>query len=145
MSEEVTYYSDGAIRITNARAVLGGKSYAMANITSVAMWKRPANRTPGVVIAIVGLLITLCACCPASFTLGSSDSDAAASGLLFVGVGLLGLLGLVAGIVIAAIAKPSYVVRLGSASGETDALVSKDQEYIQKIVNAVNEAIIKRG
>jgi hypothetical protein len=130
MSEETTFYSDGAIRVTNARAVIGGKTYAMANITSVSMGTRPANRNPGIVIAIVGLLIAACT--------GIMASDGA-GGIVF------GILVLVAGIVVAVIAKPSYIVRIGSASGEADALVSKDREYIQKIVNATNEAIIKRG
>lgn len=62
-----------------------------------------------------------------------------------IGGFIVGALMLVAGLVIAALSKPSYIVRLGSASGEADALISKDREYIQKIVNALNEAIIKRG
>lgn len=145
MSEEVTYYSDGAIRVTNARAVLGGKTYAMANITSVTMGKIPANRTAGIVIALAGLVIASCAGCPAVFALSSSGSDTTVFWVASVGVGLLGLLALAAGIAVAAGAQPSYVVRLGSASGETNALVSRDQEYIQKIVSALNEAIIRRG
>jgi len=119
---EASYYQDGTVSITNARAVLGGKTYAMANITSVSMATIPANRKPGIVIAIIGLLI-------AGVTNG----------------GIIGLLILAAGIVLAVIVKPSYVVRIGSASGEADGLVSPNIEYIQKIVNAVNEAIIKRG
>lgn len=129
MSEETVYYSDSAIQVTNARAVLGGKTYAMANITSVTMGEKPVNRTPGIVIAIVGLSIAAC----------TSTASNSAGGVIF------GILVLAAGIAIAAIAKPSYIVRLGSASGESDALISKDREYIQKIVNAINEAIIKRG
>ncbi len=137
MSEgEVTYYSDGTIQVTNTRAMLGGKTYAMANITSVMMGEKPANRTPGAVIAIVGFLVTACG------VIGTSDSGG--SGGWVVGL-LFGLLVLGAGIAIAANAKARYVVRVGSASGESDALVSEDKEYIQKIVNAMNEAIIKRG
>ena len=145
MSEEITYYSDGVIQITNARAVLGGKSYAMANITSVGIWERPPDRTPGVALTVGGLVTGLCACCPALGTLGSHDSDVAGFGILFVVVGLLGLVMLIAGIAIAATAKPSYVMRLGSASGEIDALISKDLDYVQRIVDAVNKAIIERG
>jgi len=50
-----------------------------------------------------------------------------------------------AGIAIAVMTKPSYVVRIGSASGEANALVSKDRAFVGKIVNAMNEAIVKRG
>ena len=127
---ETTYYQDGGITVTNARAVLGAKTYAMANITSVSMGEIPANRAPGVVVALIGLAIAGCS--------ASAGSDAT-SGIV-IGVIVLGI-----GIAIAAAVKIQYVVKIGSASGESNALVAKDKEYIQKIVNAVNEAIIKRG
>jgi len=128
---ETTYYQDGAITISNSRAVLGAKTYAMVNITSVTMGEKPANRTPGIVLALIGLAIAACA--------GSMGSDSASGGIV------IGILAIIGGIALAALVKPSYVVRIGSAGGESDALISKDREYIQKIVNAVNEAIIKRG
>jgi hypothetical protein len=128
---EVSYYQDGAVSVTNARAVLGGKTYAMANITSVSMAEKPANRTPGIIIAVVGLVMAAC--------LGAAGGDSNATGLLF-GVVIIGV-----GVAIAVLAKPSYIVKIGSASGEGDGLVSEDREQIQKIVSAMNEAIIKRG
>lgn len=41
--------------------------------------------------------------------------------------------------------KDSYSVRIGSASGESNALVSKDQDHIMEIVEAINKAIIERS
>ncbi|HZQ09085.1 MAG TPA: DUF6232 family protein [Anaerolineae bacterium] len=52
---------------------------------------------------------------------------------------------LIGGIALAAMVKDKYAVRLGSASGELDGLVDGDRERIQRVVNAMNEAIIKRG
>jgi hypothetical protein len=128
---EVSYYQDDAVSVTNARAVLGGKTYAMANITSVSMAEKPANRTPGIIIAVIGLVIAAC--------LGLVGGNSNATGLL-VGIAIIG-----AGVAIAVSAKPSYIIKIGSASGEGDGLVSEDREQIQKIVSAMNEAIIKRG
>jgi hypothetical protein len=99
----------------------------MANITSVSMAEKPANRKLGIVVAILGLIILAI-----TYQLGSSG------GVIF-GVILLGL-----GILIAAIVKPTYTVRIGSASGETDAISSNDKKYIQAIVRAMNEAFIER-
>jgi len=127
---ETTYYQEGGITVTNARAVLGAKTYAMANITSVSMGEKPANRAPGIVVALIGLAIAGC-----SATAGSDATGGIVFGIIVLGVG----------IAIAAAVKTQYVVKIGSASGESNALVAKDKEYIQKIVNAVNEAIIKRG
>lgn len=126
--KEITFYSDvRGVRITNTRAIVGATTYAMANITSVSMAEKPANRKLGIVVAILGLIILVI-----TYQLGSSG------GVIF-GVILLGL-----GILIAAIVKPTYTVRIGSASGETDAISSNDKKYIQAIVRAMNEAFIER-
>lgn len=129
MSEEVTYYSDRTIEVTSARAVFGEKTYALANITSVTMEERPTSRIPGIVIAIVGVGVAAC----------TGSLNKSSSGIV------IGILVMIAGIVIAALANPRYVVRLGSASGESDAFVSKNRGHVQRVVNAVNEAIIRRG
>lgn len=130
-TQETIYYQDESIIVTNTRAVLGTKTYAMANITSVSMGVIPANRVPGIVLALIGLAIAGCACS----VVGKDAASVIVFGLIVLGLG----------IAIAAAPKTRYVVKIGSASGEANALVSKDKEYIQKIVNAVNEAIIKRG
>nr|WP_282560861.1 DUF6232 family protein [Providencia alcalifaciens] len=41
--------------------------------------------------------------------------------------------------------KPEYIVFLNSASGESQALSSKDRKYIDDVINALNNAIIHRG
>ena len=41
--------------------------------------------------------------------------------------------------------KFTYILVLGSAGGETHALVSKDRNAIQPIADAVTKAIISRG
>ena len=53
---EVVYHSSGSVMVTNARLVVEGKTYAMANITSVLMGTIPANRGPGIVLALVGFV-----------------------------------------------------------------------------------------
>lgn len=120
---ERTYYSQGGITITNARAVLGDKTYAMANVTSVSMFVQPAKRTLGILLTLCGLLFALA---------GESTR-------------MFGVLLLIIGVAIVGMAKATYFVRLGSASGETNALKDSRRAYIQKIVDALNEAIIKRG
>lgn len=128
-SSEVVYYTQGNVQISNARVVLGGTTYAMANITSVAMAEQPASKLPGIIAAVVGALIALC-------SIGArSGIGGLIFGLLIVGVGAYMLIN----------AKPQYIVRLGSASGETNGLSSPDRAYIQQVVSAINQAIVKRG
>jgi hypothetical protein len=136
VQEEVTYYQAKGIRVTNARAILGSKAYAMANITSVSAAKKSANRLTGIVIALIGLMMSTCVL--GLVIAGGAD----AGGITVLGFGVVLLL---VGIALTAIPKDKYIVRLGSASGEVDALISEDREYIWSIINALNEAIIKRG
>jgi hypothetical protein len=121
---ETVFHTDGAVNITNARAVLGGKTYAMSNISSVTMVKKKVNI---VLVAILGII--------ALASLGMLGSSPITTILVIaVCAGLIYLL-----------VRPAYGVVLGSASGESEALVSRDRVYIEKIVNAMNEAIIHRG
>jgi pyruvate carboxylase len=39
--------------------------------------------------------------------------------------------------------KPTYHIAISSASGEANALSSKDQAYIERVVKSINDAIVK--
>jgi len=132
MTDEVSVYQDANIHVTNLRAMLQGKTYAMANITSVSMFTQFANRSPGVVTAIIGGLFVLMGL--------AAGEDLRGCSFVF------GAILLIIGIAVAAAAKHIYWVRIGSASGETNALSSGDRDYILRIiVQAMNEAIVRRG
>jgi hypothetical protein len=130
MADEVSVFQDANIHVTNLRTVLQGKTYAMANVTSVSTFVQPGNPAPGVIAALIGGAALL-------IGLFSDDKFGCAS--------IFGALLLVIGICVANAAKNRYWVRIGSASGETNALSSLDRAYIERIVNAMNEAIIRRG
>ena len=68
----------------------------------------------------------------------------AGGGAILAGA-IFGLLVLAGGIALIIMAKPTYVVAIGTAGGEVDALGSRDQDYVATIVSAMNEAIIHRG
>ena len=126
-NDEVIFYQDQSIKITNTRAIFGEKTYAMGNITSVMTGTVPANRVAGIAMTILGIATAICG--------GSARAEGAIVGIVII----------IIGFVLAGNAKTKYTVKIGSAGGETDALISKDKKYIQEIVNALNDAIIKRG
>jgi hypothetical protein len=121
---EKVYYSNGEITVTSRRAIMGGKTYAMANVTSVSMAQVQESAGSGCVLLFIGVLTLL----------------------IFSPYGmLLGLIGIcIVLLAIVLMSSSSYVVRIGSASGEANALKNKDRQYIQQIVDAVNQAIIER-
>jgi hypothetical protein len=128
VQEEVVYLQNSDVTISNSRAIIQGKTYAMANITSVVKFKEPPNYGCVFMLGIIGAFITL---------VGISAQYGGGLGF--------GLFLLLIAIAIGASLKPTYSVRIGSASGEANALVSPNDAYIQEIVDAMNKAIIKRG
>ena len=127
MATEQTYYSDEkGVRITGTRAIFGSTTYSMANISSIRTDQEPAKRIPGVVTAIIGLILLF---------MGYSEVW-----LVIIGIVILGI-----GVLMALRAKGTYHVKITSASGEATALSSNDEGYVRRIVNAVNESIISRG
>jgi hypothetical protein len=76
--------------------------------------------------------------------MGIGIKDYALGGFAVVMI-VLGLIAIAGGFSVSKGEHPSYGVRIGSASGESNVLVSKDKGYIETIVNAMNDAIAKRG
>ena len=130
MSEETTIYDKNNIKITNLRAVFGGKTYSVSNITSVESKRiEPSGCLP------IGLSI---------------------SGSLFILVGvynikyepgilMLGVLAFVLLFFSNRASKPTWSVTLTTAAGEVKACTSPDQQTIKQIVEAINNAIVQKG
>lgn len=117
------------VRITTSRAVIGGTTYAVKNITSVGMRIIPAQRAGGVLVALLGVLLAV------------MSGVSAADGMTFNPVVLAGVAIALAGGALAAVQKPRYAVRITTAGGEQDALVSRDSSWILRVSDALNDAI----
>lgn len=128
-SQEAVFYTDEkGVRVTNARVVVGSTVYSMANITSVALAKKDPSYVGQMFFLAVGLV---------SGGIGFAKSLwwlMLAAFLIFV----LAIWRVV-------MARPTYSVEIGSASGKVSAVSSKERKYIEAIVVAMNEAFIKRG
>ncbi len=100
----------------------------MANVASVKFGKEEPSRTGPILIIVSGVL-----CLVVGLSLNAS------------GVALAGLIVAIIGAAWWVLRKTTYSVILSSASGEMHALSSNDAEYIQNVINALNEAIVQRG
>jgi hypothetical protein len=128
MSDEKTFYSDETgVRVTSARLIIENTTYAMANVASVRSAVEDPNRLGPVILIALGVL-----------GVAAEISDRGAA--LVFGIVLLG-----GGIAWLVTQKPTYHVRISSSSGEADALSSRRKDYIDRVVQAINEAIIGRG
>jgi hypothetical protein len=129
---EQSFFKDANVQVTTTRVIIGSRTYTLANISSVSMWQQTPSRLPGVLFAAVGTLALIYAV--------SLDVPLTQNGWLALGVLLV-----VVGVVLVALPKPKYIVRISSSSGEVNALISPDQNYIVRVVDAINKAIVARG
>lgn len=127
-NETVLYSDRRGVRITNSRAIIGDVTYSMANTTLVSMVSVPAKRGGGIYLTILGLIGI-----GASIAFGVEVGALAGGGVV-----ILGLL-------LAILPRSSHAVRIGSASGETNVLTSRDGQYVRAILAAMNQAFVKRG
>jgi hypothetical protein len=134
MAEEKVFLNEGDIFVSNSRIALAGTTYSTSNITSVSMASTPPSRGCAMLLVAIGGL-----CCLAA--LGTMGDNAGAGFLtLLIGAGIL------AGAIFwFKSLKPTYYLRLSSASGEQRALNTKDLDLINRVVSAVNNAIVSRG
>jgi hypothetical protein len=128
MSEETVIYESGEIKITNLRAVFGPKTYPVANITSVENKRIDPNTKGTGFFMLFGIAFLL-------IGLTGQNWGTAILGAAMIGISLY----------ISNSAKPSYAVSLVTAGGEVKAIESNDEATIKTIVNALNDAIVKKG
>lgn len=122
IQNETTFYQDSLVTVTQSRYITQSKTYAMRNISSVHVFEIVKSKVTPILMILFGI--------PFLFS-GS---------VFWIGLILIGL-----GILIVFNIKNEYTVRISTNSGEADSTISKDKEYIQKIVNALNDAMIHRG
>ncbi len=116
-----TFFQDDNATVTQSRFVTGSKTFAMRNVSSVTLFEIKADRTIQWILIIVGVILLF-----TSYYL---------AGIAIAGIGALWL----------KYTKNQYSVRISTNAGETNGFISKDKEYVQSIVNAINDAIIYRG
>ncbi|CEJ67771.1 hypothetical protein BN1195_00047 [Chryseobacterium oranimense G311] len=119
---ETKFYQDGFVTVTQSRFVTQSKTYAMRNISSVHVFEIIKSKTKAVLMIIFGLLFLF-------------FKDIFWVGFIIIALGIWWLISI----------KNEYAVRISTNAGEANSIVSKNKDYIQKIVNALNDAIIHRG
>ncbi len=123
MTAEQVFFDEMGVSVTSARMMYEGQTYAMSGVTSVKSYEKQPSRKGPIILILIGLL-------------------ALAGGKEGIIIALLCLAG---GIFWWVKQKSEYSVLLTSASGEMKAYTSTDGNIVQKIVNAVNDAIVHRG
>jgi hypothetical protein len=136
-SGEVIYYQKNPVTVTSHRVIFAGNTHVLRNINSVGMVKLPPRRSTGRIIAGISFLIMICL---GVATIGQTKTNTA----IFL-MEAASFTGVIVGLVLSFSAKPHYAVQLISGSGELNGYVSKDQQEVAAIVDAINRAIVDRS
>ncbi|MBN8806778.1 MAG: hypothetical protein J0I47_00855 [Sphingomonas sp.] len=123
MAEDI-FYETPDVKVTNARFIVANQTYAMNGVTSVKNITIPPNRTGAIIAIVVGLLLLV----------------SGSAGVKVLGIAIIAL-----GIFLIVNAKAEHVVVLHSASGETQALRSTDEQHIRDVIGALNDSLVHRG
>ncbi len=118
--EEKTFFERKGVKVTNARFVVDGQTFAISNITSVKPLEEPPKRLGGVLLLLCGFI-----------TLTQNA---------FFGVPVIALVSYYL-----YKQKPTYHVMLRTSGGENKALTTHQRDDLNKVVEALNEAIVHRG
>ena len=118
--DEKTFFEYEDVKVTNARFISGSQTYAMSNVTSVKAFEKKPKRLGGIAVLIIGLSVA-------------------------VNAPLVGFLIVAAAGYYLYQQKTVFHVMLATASGEVSALKTNQREYLDKVVDALNQAIVYRG
>lgn len=143
MIPDKVLYTDGRdVTVTESTLKVKNRAYELRGITKFGLLIRRPDRFPGILLLLGGIVLAACGFLglfPENVMEGDSVKAAATDAnalAMWVGAGLALL-----GIIIMAIVKERYSVRIATAEGEKDAIVSTRKEYISQIVDALNRAV----
>jgi hypothetical protein len=140
MIQDKVIYTDGRdVTVTDSTLKVKNTAYNINGITKLCLWTIRPERWPGVLLMLLGvaaLLLGWMGVIPADMNMRTENGVLEGNVLaLWIG-GALFLLG----ILILALTKEKYAVRIETAEGEKNALVSYKREYVAQIVDALNKA-----
>lgn len=140
MTPDKVIYTDGRdVTVTDSTLKVKSTSYKLSGITKVMMRTIHPDRWPAILLLVLGLVAVVLGfmnLVPADMTLRTDSGVVDANTLaIWVGAGLA-----LIGILILASMHDRYAVRIGTAEGEKNAVVSRKREYIAQIVDAIHNA-----
>lgn len=150
-AREIIILETDNIRITDRRAFIGWRAYEIAEIRSVSFDERnlsPTSQKAVIIVSLLCLVIGILSCLAALSirVIGIVENLwgwprinvhflFAVLALLFIYLWSIGWES----------NKPTYIVQVETTSGKTHILANKDKDHTQRVINAINDAIARRG
>ena len=142
-TNEILYTDRQDIVVTPSTFQVKGMNYMLLGITKHGMAVIRPVRLPGIIILALG--IAMAAMGYSNIVPSSIFGDVEINGKLissntmfmWIGLGFVAI-----GALLIAVVKERYAVRIATAEGEKNAVVSNKREYINQIINALNRAFM---
>ena len=140
MEPDRVIYTDGRdVTVTDSALKVKNTSYDLNGITKLSFWTIRPDRWPAVLLLLLGLTAAVLGflnILPAEMNVRSDQGVISGNTLaLWIGIAFA-----VLGMLILLLTRERYAVRIGTAEGEKNAVVSRKREYIAQIVDAVHSA-----
>jgi len=136
-------YTDGHdVTITDSTFQVKNTSYSLKGIIKHGLLILKPHRLPGILLLVIGLLLCIVGVLglisPSSIQDSNINGTYVTANAMAVWIG--GALALI-GLLITGLIRERYAVRIATAEGEKNAVVSTQKEYVTQIVNALNEGL----
>lgn len=139
IADKIIYTDGHEVTVTSSDLKVRNTMYKLEGIVKHGLTRLKANRVPGIILFILGgviIKLALSQYFPATWNLQIGETYILSNvfaAWLGVGIALIGTILIIA-------QRERYAVRIATAEGEKNVIVSKHKEYINQIVDALNEA-----
>lgn len=116
--EEVSFFENNTVIVTQSRFIVESKVYEIKEISSVKVGVTKNYTRTKIIIMIIGFLLMF-------------FKDGRIAGIAIFAVSFLTLY----------LSQDEFSVKIKAGNNETDGLRSKDKEYIEQVVKAINMAM----
>lgn len=142
-TDKVIYTNGRDVVVTESAFQVKNTMYRLNGITKHSLSVLRAPRLPGIVLCLLGaglLLLGIFDVLPQADSTPDNSSLSANTLSILIGAGLV-----LIGFIILVLVKDRYAVRIATAEGEKNVVISNKKEYIAQIVDALNEASKRIG
>jgi hypothetical protein len=137
VAAEKVFFKEGSVMVTNARFIVSKHIFAMSGITSIRISKEKLSRKGPLLMILLGIVLLYW---------GTKSWYLCLLDMYWIRYILpAGFVFLVLGAWWWHARRPVYHVVLTSASGETKPLHDNNRESVERVIKALNDAIIHRG
>jgi hypothetical protein len=116
--EEVSFFENNTVIVTQSRFIVESKVYEIKKISSVKVGLTKNYTRIKIILMVIGFMLMF-------------FKDFRIAGIVTFAVSFLSLY----------LAQDQFSVKINTGNRETDGLVSKDKEYIEQVVKAINMAM----